>query len=166
MTNSEVINAAVACTAIRILARLVNGMVSVGLNALELVVYWYRKSTKVGIQSAFLLDPAATSITVSWVSSWVNRKSASGNSSRGFWVRATGPPRSSSQYINPNAITFVAQTCNAAISRLLPGASWAPTRSTTSSARLTRFDITTSAVKTKDTTRDHRVCRVIRNGFV
>jgi hypothetical protein len=52
---------------------------------------------EVGIQSAFLLDPAATSITVSWVSSWVNRKSSSGNSSRGFWVRATGPLRSSSQ---------------------------------------------------------------------
>jgi hypothetical protein len=27
----------------------------------------------VGIQSAFSLDPAATSMTVSWVSSWVNR---------------------------------------------------------------------------------------------
>ena len=42
MTSSEVIDAAVACTAIRTLARLVNGMVSVGLNALELVVYRYR----------------------------------------------------------------------------------------------------------------------------
>ncbi len=38
MTSSEVISVAVACTPIRILARDVNGMVSVGLNALELVV--------------------------------------------------------------------------------------------------------------------------------
>src|SRR6478609_2763394 len=38
ITSNDVINAAVACTAIRILARLVNGIVSVGLNALEFVV--------------------------------------------------------------------------------------------------------------------------------
>ena len=42
MTSSEVISAAVACTPIRILTRLVNGMVSVGLNALEFVVDRYR----------------------------------------------------------------------------------------------------------------------------
>jgi len=42
MTSSEVTNAAVACTPIRILARLVNGMVSVGLNALEFVVDKYK----------------------------------------------------------------------------------------------------------------------------
>ena len=38
ITNSDVINAAVACIPIRIFARLVNGIVSVGLNALEFVV--------------------------------------------------------------------------------------------------------------------------------
>ena len=38
ITNSEVISAAVACIPIRIFARLVNGIVSVGLNALEFVV--------------------------------------------------------------------------------------------------------------------------------
>jgi hypothetical protein len=38
MTNSEVINAAVAWMPIRILVRLVSGMVSVGLKALEFVV--------------------------------------------------------------------------------------------------------------------------------
>jgi len=37
-----VISAAVACTPIRILTRLVNGMVSVGPNALEFVVDKYR----------------------------------------------------------------------------------------------------------------------------
>ena len=42
MTSSEVIRAAVAWMPMRILARLVRGMVSVGLNALELVVDRYR----------------------------------------------------------------------------------------------------------------------------
>jgi hypothetical protein len=42
MTRREVTNAAVACTPIRIFARLVNGIVSVGLNALEFVVDRYR----------------------------------------------------------------------------------------------------------------------------
>ena len=38
MTSSEVMSAAVARMPMRILVRLVNGMVSVGLNALEFVV--------------------------------------------------------------------------------------------------------------------------------
>ena len=42
MTRREVTNAAVAWTPIRIFARLVNGIVSVGLNALEFVVDRYR----------------------------------------------------------------------------------------------------------------------------
>ena len=42
MTRREVTNAAVACTPIRIFARLVNGIVSVGLNALEFVVDTYK----------------------------------------------------------------------------------------------------------------------------
>jgi hypothetical protein len=42
MTSSEVINAAVAWTAISIFMRLLSGIVSVGLNALELVVDTYR----------------------------------------------------------------------------------------------------------------------------
>lgn len=42
MTSSDVINAGVACTPIRIFARLANGIVSVGLNALEFVVDRYR----------------------------------------------------------------------------------------------------------------------------
>ena len=42
MTSSEVSNAAVASTPMRILALLLNGIVSVGLNALEFVVDTYR----------------------------------------------------------------------------------------------------------------------------
>src|SRR6478609_4212749 len=42
MTRREVTNAAVACTPMRIFARLVNGIVSVGLNALEFVVDRYK----------------------------------------------------------------------------------------------------------------------------
>ena len=42
ITSSEVINAAVAWTAISIFIRLLSGIVSVGLNALELVVDTYR----------------------------------------------------------------------------------------------------------------------------
>ena len=42
MTSSEVISAAVAWMPIRILAREVSGMVSVGLKALEFVVDRYR----------------------------------------------------------------------------------------------------------------------------
>ena len=42
ITSNEVISAAVACSPISALARLVSGIVSVGLKALELVVDRYR----------------------------------------------------------------------------------------------------------------------------
>src|SRR6478609_4484718 len=63
-------------------------------------------------------------------------------------------------------MTFVAQTCSAAISRLVPGVSWSETRSTTSSVRVARLLVTTRMASARDARRDHRVCRVIRKGLV
>src|SRR6476620_1495982 len=63
-------------------------------------------------------------------------------------------------------MTFVAQTCRAATSRLLPGVSWSVTRVNTSNTRVARLLVTTRTAHAREARLDHLVCRVIRHGLV
>jgi len=91
-------------------------------------------------------------MTASSFSSWENRQSAGGNSSRRTFRRATGPPRSSSQNSKPNPITFVSHTCIAATSNGLPA--WLPeTNVEMSMPKAARFATMTRQIRTAATMR-------------